>query len=136
MHITTNEELGAYVGELLSIDEKLIDLKSQITAFRKSILCQLEPLQSRYHDLEKEIITFLQHNNLPGVQRSGKKVILHKQSLPVQREQRIQKVLEECHSKPNITVETITENIIVALKQRSASPDESKTILKISKIDR
>jgi hypothetical protein len=136
MHITTNEELGAYVGELLSIDEKLIELKTQITAFRKSILCQLEPLQSRYHDLEKEIITFLQHNNLPGVQRSGKKVILHKQLLPVQREHRIKKVLEECQAKPNITVETITDHIITALKQRSSSPDDSKTILKISKIDR
>lgn len=134
MHITTNEELGAYVGELFSIDEKLAELKAQITNFRKSILFQLDPLQNRYHELEKEIILFLQNNNLPGVQRAGKKVILHKQQLPVQRECRIKKVLEDCKAKPNLSVEAITENIITALKQRSSSPDDTKVVLKISPI--
>ena len=134
MHITTNEELGAYVGELFSIDEKLAELKAQITNFRKSILFQLDPLQNRYHELEKEIILFLQNNNLPGVQRAGKKVILHKQQLPVQRECRIKKVLEDSKAKPNLSVEAITENIITALKQRSSSPDDTKVVLKISPI--
>lgn len=133
MHITTNEELGAYVGELFSIDEKLAELKAQITNFRKSILFQLDPLQNRYHELEKEIILFLQNNNLPGVQRAGKKVILHKQQLPVQRECRIKKVLEDCKAT-NLSVEAITENIITALKQRSSSPDDTKVVLKISPI--
>jgi len=132
MPITTNEELGAYVGELLSIDEKLTELKARIVAYRKSVAFEMEPLQKRSDELEKNILVFLQNNGLPGVQRAGKKVFVHKQTLPVQRENRIKKVLEECKTKPNVSVEDMTGQILTALKQRSPS-EETKTVLKIFK---
>ena len=92
----------------------------------------MEPLQKRSDELEKTILVFLQNNGLPGVQRAGKKVFVHKQTLPVQRENRIKKVLEECKTKPNVSVEDMTGQILTALKQRSPS-EETKTVLKIFK---